>query len=1336
MTQAIEPNLAPFPGTDRFAVLRELGSGGMGIVFEAEDLVRRSRVALKTLHRLNPTDLYRFKKEFRSLQSLIHPSLVTLYEFFSDQGRWFFTMELVEGTDFLSYVRGAASDVGGSGMFTLPRRPRRQTETDVERNQPAVDSSGFGEIADAAFVHNETESTERGARGEGPGAKGPSACEASEGEFAADRAPGEFGDGPACDLGRLRAVMEQIAGGLHYLHESGMLHRDLKPSNVLVTPGGRVAILDFGLITEVEGRFPAARWDTENVPGATFASLGAARALAQTDKGLIVGTVRYMAPEQAEGLPLSRAADWYSFGVMLYEALVGALPYSGETAVVLEKKRFSQVLAPDQLRPGIPEELSSLCIKLLKCNPTERPTYTEIVSALAQGGQSPAQRYPVGRYTTEQPFVGRESELCRLSDAYHYLREGGSVVVLVHGRSGSGKTALIQRFLDEELDPERELILKGRCFEQESVPFKAVDSLVDSLSRYLMSRPVELVSRVLPRDVRPLSLMFPVLKRVESIAALEDAPALPPDPLELRRRAFRALRHLLRQLGGIRPTVLWIDDLQWGDLDSALLLTELFHGPQPPRILLLASYRSEYEGANPCLKAFSESGRFNRGGARVERLEVGPLDPSAAEQLVEILLRDFGVYEAGHAASIVRESARNPYLIGEIVRHTQASSKSPEGVSTRAGGVSLQEMVWSRIQRLPEQPRRLLEVVAVAGQPLSQKCAYLAGGIDVKDQASLRLLRNERLLRSAGPGIDDDLEVYHDQIGETLRERLGVDIRCEHHRRLALELESGGRTDCETLAFHFAHGDQPSRAGRYFHQAALQAVRAMAFDRAADLFRQAIEIGAWPFPTEGRLKGELGDALANSRRGREAGHIYLEAAKGVPERESIDLRRRGFQQLLTSGEHDLGIAEMRGVFEAVGLSFPETPGKALLSAALGLAKLRLRGLELRERRFESIDQDELLKLDVGWSGGMSICLIDPARAAQIFMQNLHHGLRAGDLYRAARPLLAVASLLAVRGRGGLRRSSELLRQAERWIAGSDDPNLLALFHMVKGLAAYARGRWSESLKLNDQSSTLFRDRGNGMTISLELADYYSLRSLCWLGEFVELRRRRRALLKEAEQRQDLLALTNYRTEVMSYDLLADDDPTGARHEIDDAMNQWPQRAFHAQHLFALVGNLRVDLYRGEGGLARRRIADAWCAYRWSQLHRSAIGRVNVDLLIASSALASWPDVRDRAALSREATAAADRIDRERLEYASALAAMLRARLASLRGEKDSAIRVYTKLVQQFGVLEMPLYAAATQFRLGELTSQEEGRGFVRAAIDWCHSQQIKNPDALLRMSLP
>ena len=180
------------------------------------------------------------------------------------------------------------------------------------------------------------------------------------------------------------------------------------------------------------------------------------------------------------------------------------------------------------------------------------------------------------------------------------------------------------------------------------------------------------------------------------------------------------------------------------------------------------------------------------------------------------------------------------------------------------------------------------------------------------------------------------------------------------------------------------------------------------------------------------------------------------------------------------------------------------------------------------------------------------------------------------------------------------------------------------------------------------------------------------------------------------------------------------------------MKEWPGREFHAQHLFALAGNLRIDLYRGDGARARRRIAEAWGEYRRSQLHRSSIGRVNVNLLIASSALASWGDERQRVALGREASAAAGRLDRERLDYARALAAMLRGRIASLRGEHEAAIRLYNTAIAQFAALEMPLFKAATQYRRGELAASEEGAGRIHAAIEWCRSQQIKDPDAFLR----
>ena len=196
---------------------------------------------------------------------------------------------------------------------------------------------------------------------------------------------------------------------------------------------------------------------------------------------------------------------------------------------------------------------------------------------------------------------------------------------------------------------------------------------------------------------------------------------------------------------------------------------------------------------------------------------------------------------------------------------------------------------------------------------------------------------------------------------------------------------------------------------------------------------------------------------------------------------------------------------------------------------------------------------------------------------------------------------------------------------------------------------------------------MYRDRCTGVEISLDLSAYYALRALGWLGDFAELRSRRKALLKDAEERQDLFSMTNYRTEVMSLDLLADDDPAGAAGEIEDAMKHWSHRSFHAQHLFALVGGVRIELYRGQGAAARALIDAARRDYEASQLHRSCIGRINMYNILACSALAARPAGSGN--LDREATAAAAGLDRERIPYASALAQMVRGRVASLRGDR-------------------------------------------------------------------
>src|SRR5262249_8895704 len=140
-----------------------------------------------------------------------------------------------------------------------------------------------------------------------------------------------------------------------------------------------------------------------------------------------------------------------------------------------------------------------------------------------------------------------------------------------------------------------------RCYERESVPYKALDILVDALSRYLRRLPDP--SSLMPRDAAAMSRLFPVLREIVPAA---DAVAEAPDPHELRRRAFTALRELLTQLGERRGLLLCIDDLQWGDADSGALLAELVRPPNAPALCLICAYRSEYALTSPCLFALGE----------------------------------------------------------------------------------------------------------------------------------------------------------------------------------------------------------------------------------------------------------------------------------------------------------------------------------------------------------------------------------------------------------------------------------------------------------------------------------------------------------------------------------------------------------------------------------------------------------------------------------------------------------------------------------------------------------------------------------------------------------
>src|SRR5262249_33616212 len=162
------------------------------------------------------------------------------------------------------------------------------------------------------------------------------------------------------------------------------------------------------------------------------------------------------------------ASDWFSVGVLLFLALTGRHPRTCPGFAEAD----GVPLAPQELAASVPDDLNRLCVALLQPRPEDRPHASVILRWLGNEPErpGPAPFAPAPRGL----LVGREPQVAALEDAFGAARAGRTVTALVHGRSGFGKSALLQAFLDRLRDRGQAVVLVGRCFEQESVPFKAL----------------------------------------------------------------------------------------------------------------------------------------------------------------------------------------------------------------------------------------------------------------------------------------------------------------------------------------------------------------------------------------------------------------------------------------------------------------------------------------------------------------------------------------------------------------------------------------------------------------------------------------------------------------------------------------------------------------------------------------------------------------------------------------------------------------------------------------------------------------------------------------------
>ena len=1220
---ALNPILPGELLASRYRIIRAIGQGGMGQVFEAEDLKLRKKVALKSIRSeiaADPESLYRFKNEFRALTDVIHPSLVTLYDVFSDGEMWFFTMELVRGLNFVDYTK----------------------------------------------------------------------CDDS------------------C-RSRLRRALRQLVEAVLALHAAGKLHRDIKPPNVLVEDDDRLTLIDFGLVTE---------FISENLQ----------------HRLVLAGTPAYMSPEQALGQELREASDWYSVGTLLYEALTGELPFKGDYLTILRAKVSREPPPPSEIAAGVPEDLNNVARNLLRLDPASRPTGHELLRHVSAPAWSSGSSVTVPAHTLADVFVGRKKELEKLDQALQRIRAGVPVTVHLSGKSGIGKTALVRHFIKKVYREVSEcVVLVGRCYERESVPFNAVDSLIDALSQYWGELAEPERKLLLARDTAALLRLFPVLGQVDVVARLEDRELIP-DSRQLRSRAFAALRTIISHIGQRTALLLIIDDLQWADADSIALMKELFDGLEPLPVLFLLSYRDVADDVaiEPVL---ADIRNFGAPLTELYSLQLDVLAPEEASELASRLVSDRS-QDRVLAEVIAKESGGMPFFVDALVRYSGSWNRENPERERENVPIRLDEFIQFVISGLPSEARTLLEVIAVAGEPLEMGVLRNATGVDVESRDAVPMLRMQSLIRILQSQKEPRIEVYHDRIREVVKTKIPSETQQHQYRRLASALESSGCSDSGRMAIYFHRGGDVARAGEYAVAAAEDAAEALAFDRAAQFYRLALQARDPDDMQNVELRSELANALVNAGKGAEAAAEYLSASELTQGVRTLVLKQKAAEQFLRSGHIDNGLALLYQLCKMTRVKLAKTSFGVLPALMLRRMQLWFRGLHFDERSADEVNALEVVRVDLCWALGIGWSVVDTIRGSEAQTLFLLLALKAGEPYRISLGLSGEAAYSAFRRRP--RRADELLPKAQALAQQVGKPHAVGLAIFCQGMRDWVAGNWEKTVSACRQAQEIWSEKCTGTTWEIDIARIFELASLAWMGRWREHSKRLPSFRKEADHRGDLFAIVSLPLLTYSYMmLLGQDDVDGSRQEIRDLIGRWSKEGYHVQHFWAMHGEVETALYCDDADLAYERLNHDWRALKRSLQLRLPLGAVFAYYLRARTRLekaraTAWKSFGHELWL-REAEEDAKRIERRRMICSNPIALLIRAGINAQRRERESAADSLARAEVEFKKASMMIHAAVARRRRGELTASDE---LVSSANSLMAGEGIVRPDRIARMMAP
>ncbi len=472
----------------------------------------------------------------------------------------------------------------------------------------------------------------------------------------------DIAEGKALSVSEFLTIAIKIAEILGQIHSAKVIHKDINPSNIVLNQqSGELKIIDFGISSELS------RETTD------FSSTNS-----------LEGTVTYIAPEQTGRMNrnVDYRSDFYSLGITFYELLTGQLPFEGDdTLEVIYSHIAKQPVSPQEIRPELPEVLSNIVLKLIAKNAEDRyqSAYglkTDLERVQTQLTKVEIFTFPlgeadfIGQFRLPQKLYGREGEIKQLLTAFEKASAGASVMMLVKGYAGIGKSALIKE-VHKPITEKKGYFVEGKFDQfQRNIPYLGLGKALNQLCKYILTESRESIDKWQEIFVKALGnngqIVIDLVPDLELVIGKQ--PAVPELGVnETQNRLFYTFGEFLSVLGSAeRPLTIFIDDLQWADAASLRLLELIGTSPKISHTLVIGAYRDNEVGEiHPLQSTLKTINAVNE----IMEISLFPLSIEAVTLLVADTLNTTEQKVKSLVGLVYRKTEGNPFFVGEFMQH-------------------------------------------------------------------------------------------------------------------------------------------------------------------------------------------------------------------------------------------------------------------------------------------------------------------------------------------------------------------------------------------------------------------------------------------------------------------------------------------------------------------------------------------------------------------------------------------------------------------------------------------------------------------------------------------